>query len=120
MSDGLILRDGGAGGWIEPYLAGLRQGRAIAAQCTCGRVSLPPERTCPLCRNPVAQWVTLPSTATLIHRATGADGDVALVRLDGATTASVAVLQGFTAESIGRVVAAPADRPYLILAPVRP
>jgi uncharacterized OB-fold protein len=121
MTGGLTLRDEGAAGWLEPYLAGLRLGQAIAGHCTdCGRVSLPPEAVCPVCRLPVTALVTLPGTATLIARTTGTEGDVALVQFDGATTASVAALRGFTNQTLGRIVATPADRPHLILMPEVP
>ena len=120
MTGGLALRDDGAGGWLEPYLAALRDGRAVAGRCDCGRVSLPPEATCPVCRLPVTASVTLPGSATLIARTTGTEGDVALVRFDGATTASIAVLRGFTDQTRGRITVAPAHLPHLILKPEVP
>lgn len=120
MTGALTLRDDGAGGWLEPYLDALRDGRAVASRCDCGRVSLPPEATCPVCRLPVTASVTLADFATLIARTSGTEGDVALVRFDGATTASVAVLRGFTGQTRGRIAAAPADRPHLILMPEVP
>ena len=120
MTGGLILRQDGAEGWLGPYLSGLRAGLAIAGCCPCGRVSLPPETRCGVCHGPVTAMVTLPGAATLIHRSTGADGDVALVQFDGATTASVAVLRGVEDQTRGMIAPAPAGRPHLILTPVAP
>jgi hypothetical protein len=60
----------------------------------------------------------LSGTATLCWRTTGSDGDVALVRLDGADTLSLARLDGFDGQTRGRQRADPA--PALVLSPEEP
>jgi uncharacterized OB-fold protein len=94
-------------GFLGPYLEGLRRGTAVAGRCTaCGRVAMPPERICPCgARDPVAH--PLGGAATVRWRTTGADGDVALVRFEGADTLSLARLQGFADQTHGRIVADP-------------
>ena len=94
-------------GFLGPYLSGLRHGRAVAGRCTaCGRVALPPEATC-LCGAGAVTAHPLPGWATVIWRTTGQDGDVALVRFDGADTLSLARLDGFGNHRCGRIVASP-------------
>jgi uncharacterized protein len=94
-------------GFLAPYLDGLREGHAVAARCpSCGRISLPPDPTCP-CGTRSTQTLPLPGTATLLWRTTGTDGDVALVRFDGADTLSLARLHGFTTQSRGRLLGSP-------------
>jgi uncharacterized OB-fold protein len=104
-------------GWLAPYLDGLREGRAVAARCDgCGRVSLPPERSCG-CGASQSQFVTLAGSATIFSRTSGTDGDFALVRFDGADGLSVARLDGWTDETTGRLIASTSERPALILGP---
>lgn len=94
-------------GFLAHYLDGLRAGQARAGHCTaCGRVALPPEPVCP-CGGLMAETITLPGTATLLWRTTGADGDVALVRFDGADSTSLARLDGFADQTQGRLAASP-------------
>ncbi len=86
-------------GFLAPYLAGLRKGEAQAGRCpACGRVALPPEPVC-ICgeRNP--EMVRLSGSATLLWRTTGSDGDVALVRFDGADSNALARLEGFAGQT---------------------
>lgn len=102
-------------GFLAPYLDGLRAGRAIAGRCaTCGRTSLPPEPTCP-CGARTSQPIPLTGEATVHWRTTGTDGDVALVRFDGADTLSLARLENFTDETRGHII--PAPHAALVLSP---
>ena len=96
-----------AEGFLGPYLSGLREGRAVAGVCVaCHRVALPPEATCPCgARDFVTH--TLAGTATVMWRTTGTDGDIALVRFDGADTLSVARLDGFGHQVRGVIAAQP-------------
>ncbi len=105
-----------AEGWLAPYVAGLRDGRAIAARCTaCDVVSFPPARVC-ACGGRQSAWVTLDGTAQVMFRSTGIDGDFALVQFAGASTASVARLQGMAAhETMGRIAPALTTRPGLVV-----
>lgn len=92
-------------GFLAPYLEGLRRGEVTAGRCTsCSRVALPPERTCQCGAHEPAAHL-LDGAATVLWRTTGADGDVALVRFDGADTLSLASLQGFVGQTRGRIVA---------------
>jgi hypothetical protein len=63
-------------------------------------VALPPAATC-VCGARGAVPVVLPGAATVVWRTTGADGDVALVRFDGADGLSLARLDGFGAAGRG-------------------
>ncbi len=110
-----------AEGWLAPYIAGLRDGRAVAARCTaCDAVSFPPMRTCG-CGGTQSTWVTLVGTAKVIWRSVGVDGDFALVQFDGATTASVAGVPGMDLNTrSGRIVPATTDRPGLVIAHDKP
>ena len=103
-------------GWLAPYIAGLRDGCAIAARCTaCDAVSFPPVRVC-ACGGRQSAWVTLDGTAKVIFRSTGMDGDFALVQFAGASTGSVARLQGMAAhETMGRIAPALTTRPGLVV-----
>ncbi len=94
-------------GFLGRYLEGLRRGVAIAGRCTaCGRVAMPPERSCS-CGAHQAVARELDGAATVQWRTTGADGDVALVRFEGADSMSLARLQGFVGQTRGRIVADP-------------
>jgi uncharacterized OB-fold protein len=102
-------------GFLAPYLDGLRAGAAVASRCAaCGRVALPPEPVCD-CGGRDAAMITLSGTATIILRTTGADGDVGLVRFDGADSNALARLDGFTDQTRGRV--APSAEAALVLTP---
>jgi uncharacterized OB-fold protein len=94
-------------GFLAAHLDGLRRGDAIAGCCAaCGRVALPPAQTCPCgAQGPVPR--VLDGSATVLWRTTGADGDVALVRFDGADTLSLARLQGFDRQTRGSIAADP-------------
>ncbi len=96
-----------AEGFLAPYLSGLRDGRAVAGACSaCGRVALPPEATCP-CGASDFSAVPLSGRAAVLWRTTGTEGDVGLVRFDGADTLSVARLEGFSRQRRGVVMARP-------------
>jgi hypothetical protein len=102
-----------AEGWLAPFVDGLRQGQALASVCgSCGGASFPPRRACP-CGGRATAWATLPGTAEVVLRSAGADGDFALVRLDGAITATVARVSG---TGPLRLCAATGDRPALVFA----
>ena len=79
-------------GWLTPYIDGLQEGKLIAHQCaSCSRTSCPPVRSC-ICGNTDGRWKQLKGTASILQRTTGADGDFAMVRFDGADTLSVVAL----------------------------
>lgn len=102
-------------GFLAPYLDGLRKGEARAGRCpACGRVALPPEPVC-ACGAKDPQMVTLSGVATLLWRSSGTDGDVALVRFDGADCNSLARLDGFDRQTRGRI--APSAKAALFLTP---
>lgn len=105
-----------AEGWLAPYIAGLRDGRAVAACCMdCKAVSFPPLRVC-ACGGRQSTWVALEGTAKVIWRAMGADGDFALVRFNGAATASVARVELMApSETAGRIAPAATERPGLVI-----
>ena len=50
----------------------------------------PPLRSCPTCRLPTDGWRELSGGATILYRTTGADGDIAMVQFDGASSAAIA------------------------------
>jgi uncharacterized protein len=108
-----------AEGWYAPWLAGLRKGKAVAAQCNaCGSVSFPPLRTCS-CGGRDNDWITLDGTAGIVWRCNGTDGAFALVRFDGADTRAVVRLQGIGADvTKGRLVPAVGERPAVLLGPM--
>ncbi len=96
------LAEGAMGAWFD----GLRMGRVVASRCNaCGRVSCPPVRRC-RCGGAVSDH-PLAGRATIQVRTTGADGDVALVRMDGADTLTLARLDGFGTQMHGTVRASP-------------
>ncbi|MGQ0564219.1 MAG: hypothetical protein ACT4OK_04000 [Gemmobacter sp.] len=109
-----VLEHDLAEGAMAPWFGGLRAGRAVASRCAiCGRVACPPQRCCD-CGGAVTD-VTLKGRATVEVRTTGADGDVALVRMDGADTRTLALLDGFGGQVRGMVRASPDG--VLILVP---
>lgn len=79
-----------AKGWLAPWVDGLREGRAVASQCSaCGTARFPPLRICPDCRVLSETWVALPGTAEILWRTNGADGDFALAHFAGTEGAAV-------------------------------
>lgn len=106
-------------GWMAPFVKGLLRGEAMARRCEdCGIKSFPPHRTC-ACGGSGAVWVSLPGTATIQFRATGSDGDFALVQFDGADTSSVVSLQGIAEGQTNGRISAPDDAvPKLVLGPI--
>lgn len=96
-----------AEGFLGPYLSGLRGGRVVAGTCeACGRTALPPEPTC-ICGAKGFSARALSGNAVILWRTAGTDGDVALVRFDGADTLSVARLDGFVEHRHGVIAASP-------------
>lgn len=108
-------------GWLAPYVAALLEGRALARRCACGHVSFPPLRVCLSCGGATADWHDLPGTAHLLFRTTGADGDHALARLDGADTATVMRLEAVPGDAQDARLMPPGGAlPRLILGPLAP
>ena len=107
-----------APGWLAPHVDGLREGRAVASRCgACGLVSFPPRRAC-TCGGRAEDWATLPGTAAVLARTEGRDGAFALVRLDGAATACVAVAHDLPPHAKrARLLAATGERPALVVGP---
>lgn len=108
-----------AEGWLAPHIRGLWDGIAVASGCSrCDTASFPPQRICPVCRATVTTWRELSGRATVLYRTTGSDGDVALVRFDGAVGAALARVDllppGVTR---GMILPASGDTPALILGP---
>lgn len=78
-------------GWLDPWLDGLRAGKAVASSCSaCKAAHFPPLRACPSCLIPSDGWRTLSGTATILFRTIGTDGDIAMVQFDGASSACIA------------------------------
>lgn len=97
-------------GALQPYLDGLRTGRAMAARCPeTNRTSLPPSLP--------GEWVELAGQGTITVRTDGSDGSFALVRFDGADNQAVARLEN-PEQSGSRVklVASPDGPPALRVA----
>jgi uncharacterized protein len=105
-----------AEGWLAPFVAGLRDGRAVAARCTaCDAVSFPPARVC-ACGSRQSVWVTLDGTARVIWRTAGLDGDFALVQFAGASSSSIARLQGMPeSKTNGQIAPARPERPAVVV-----
>ena len=77
-------------GWLQVWVDGLREGRAMASSCsTCGHAQFPPLRICPTCKIASDDWTQLDGSASIQFRTTGTDGDFALVQFDGADSAAV-------------------------------
>jgi len=108
-----------AEGWLAPWVAGLRAGRAVASACGgCGTARFPPLRICPDCNVAADRWQDVSGRATILFRTTGRDGDVALARVDGARGAAVVRLDGLPDGALsGRLRAVPDGPPALILGP---
>jgi hypothetical protein len=103
-------------GWLAPFVEALQQGRALAHECLgCGRVSFPPLRVC-ACGAEQQRWRELSGRATVRFCCDGSDGRFGLVRFDGASTDTVARLDGACAAgSRAALVAAATDRPAIVL-----
>jgi uncharacterized OB-fold protein len=104
-------------GWLAPWLDGLRTGKAVASTCpACGAAQFPPLRVCPACRVPSDGWRTLSGGATVLFRTTGADGDVAMARFDGAIGAAIARVDALPERATRAILApCPDDLPILAL-----
>ena len=105
-----------AEGWLAPHLAGLREGRAVASLCgACNAATFPPRRAC-VCGGRASGWVTLPGTAAVASRTEGLDGAFALLRFDGAATATVARAEGLPPGATrARLLPATGERPALLV-----
>ena len=108
-----------APGWLQPFVAGLADGRAVARRCErCDRVSFMPLPVCD-CGETRGNWIDLPGTATIDRRTEGADGAFGLVRFDGADTRTVARLEGFGShDRRGTLVRPPSELPAIVLRPL--
>lgn len=108
-----------AEGWHAPWVAGLRDGRAIASACgTCGTAQFPPLRICPGCNSPSDRWQVLQGRAAILFRTSGSDGDFALARFEGSQGTAAVRLDGLPAEAVsGCLRAVPDGPPALILGP---
>lgn len=106
-------------GWLQPWVEGLRQGKAMASSCsTCGQLRFPPVRICPICRVASGGWAQLDGRATVEFRTIGTDGDFALARFDGATGAALVCAEALPEHSKrGRLRAVPDGPPAIILGP---
>jgi len=104
-------------GWLMPWRDGLRQGKAVASTCAaCGEAQFPPLRACPSCRARSDGWCTLSGAGTILNRTTGADGDFAMIRFDGAKGAAIARAEAIPPDATRASLAAcPDDPPTLVL-----
>ncbi|WP_299949934.1 zinc ribbon domain-containing protein [uncultured Ruegeria sp.] len=99
-------------GWLAPWLDGLREGKALASTCKeCGNAHFPPLRACPTCRAPCDGWCALNGGASVVYRTTGADGDFAMVRFDGACGAAIANAQALPPDATRAILAPCRDAP---------
>lgn len=99
-------------GWLAPWLDGLRNGRAVAATCSaCEGTYFPPLRACPTCRGKSDGWRMLDGGATVLFRSKGLDGDVVMVRFDGANNACVAQAEALPNNATRCALTACADEP---------
>ena len=71
-----------AAGALAPYVAGLQDGRAVAARRLDGEVSFPPAQAAGA--NGGVEWVELSGLGSLIARTDGPGGSFGLVHFDGA------------------------------------
>ncbi len=102
-------------GWLAPWLDGLRAGKAVASTCAaCEETQFPPLRQCPTCRQPSDGWVTLDGKATVLFRSQGSDGDIAMVRFDGATSACIARAEALPDGANRGTLAASSDDPPIL------
>lgn len=106
-------------GWLEPFVLGLKAGKAIARKCNqCTYVSFPPSRVC-RCGATSGSWETLTGRAWIVARTSGSDGDFALVQFIGADTQSVAKLCGIpTTCQDGCLMIAAQELPEISLGPM--
>lgn len=104
-------------GWLMPWLDGLRHGKAVASTCAaCGEAQFPPLRACPSCHERSDGWRTLSGVGKILHRTTGADGDFAMIRFDGANGAAIARADALPPDATRASLAACSnDPPTLVL-----
>ena len=97
-------------GWLEPFIHGLLQGKAVARCCSaCNKTSYPPIRVCE-CNHVNAEWVNLSGEAKIVFRCDGTEGSFALVQFDGADTQSVVRLDDIEeSDTIAYLQRFPAD-----------
>lgn len=107
-------------GWMAPFVEGLQAGKAVARACSeCAHVSFPPLKTC-ACGSTRAAWQTLSGRADITARTTGADGDFALARFEGASGLATVRLADMPPDATrGTLTPATGALPQLILSPVR-
>lgn len=99
-------------GWLTPWLDGLRAGNAVASTCsTCNTAHFPPLRACPTCRQPTDGWRKLGGGATVLFRTKGTDGDIAMVKFDGASSACVARADALSEGTTRCTLTASTDEP---------
>lgn len=117
MQHRLVLDYTLSAGRLRPWLDGLRTGQAVALSCdACGRASFPPRRRC-ACGAAASDWITLPGTATIVHRTDGPQASFALVKFDGAAALTTVRLQDPARRGArGHLVAAPDGPPAQLLA----
>lgn len=105
-------------GWLEPWVKGVLDGKAIGRRCkTCNKISFTPLRRC-ACGKTQGSWATLPGLATLIHKTEGADGVFGLVQFDDAYTKTVVKLVDWDDFATrGQLIAPETQTPTLLLTP---
>lgn len=104
-------------GDLAPYFEALQEGKALASECIkCGYVALPARTNCGACGGSDINWKTLTGTAQIQFRTDGGNDSFALVKFDGADTAStVGLLNPNQKTTIGTLVAPCGDAPGLWL-----
>ncbi|MBD3624537.1 MAG: hypothetical protein HUJ24_03990 [Rhodobacteraceae bacterium] len=77
-------------GRLAPHFEALARGQALGWQCgTCRNTAFPPALTCAACGSAGGGWVPLSGRAAVQHRTETPDAAFALVRFDGADTATL-------------------------------
>lgn len=106
-----------AEGWMAPWVAGLREGRAVASVCdACRQAHFAPVRFCLSCQGRASGWTELEGSGTVLFQTRGADGEFALVRFDGAANAVVArVASGAVGATSCTLLAVPDGPPALLI-----
>jgi len=99
-------------GWLAPWLEGLRVGKAVASLCSaCNEAQFPPLRFCPTCRQHSDGWRKLDGHADVLFRTKGTDGDIAMVRFDGANSACIACIEALPIGATRCVLTTSTDEP---------
>jgi uncharacterized OB-fold protein len=102
-------------GDLAPYFEALQVGKALASECIkCGYVAFPARINCGACGSENTKWTPLKGTAHIQFQTDGASDSFALVKFDGADTAStVGLLNPNQETTIGSLVAPRGDAPGL-------